>query len=93
MLLVFLRSVRATLVIAVTIPICIIGTFLIMHLLGRTLNVISLAGIAFSVGMLIDNSIVVLENIDRHISNGKKALDAAVTATRYLRVVQCLRLP
>ena len=81
-LLVFLRSVRATLVIAVTIPICIIGTFLIMHLLGRTLNVISLAGIAFSVGMLIDNSIVVLENIDRHISNGKKALDAAVTATK-----------
>ncbi len=81
-LLVFLRSVRATLVIAVTIPICIIGTFLIMHLLGSTLNVISLAGIAFSVGMLIDNSIVVLENIDRHISNGKKALDAAVTATK-----------
>ena len=81
-LLVFLRSVRATLVIAVTIPICIIGTFLIMHLLGRTLNVISLAGIAFSVGMLIDNSIVVLENIDRHISNGKKALDAVVTATK-----------
>lgn len=81
-LLVFLRSMRATLVIAVNIPICIIGTFLIMHLLGRTLNVISLAGIAFSVGMLIDNSIVVLENIDRHIVNGKKALDAAVTATK-----------
>ena len=81
-LLVFLRSLRATLVITVTIPICIIGTFLIMHVLGRTLNVISLAGIAFSVGMLIDNSIVVLENIDRHISNGKKALDAAVTATK-----------
>ena len=81
-LLVFLRSLHATLVITVTIPICIIGTFLIMHVLGRTLNVISLAGIAFSVGMLIDNSIVVLENIDRHISNGRKALDAAVTATK-----------
>ncbi|MDY5050744.1 MAG: efflux RND transporter permease subunit, partial [Candidatus Mucispirillum faecigallinarum] len=81
-LLVFLRSLRATLVIAVTIPICIIGTFLIMSLLGRTLNVISLAGIAFSVGMLIDNSIVVLENIDRHIRNGKKALAAAIDATK-----------
>ena len=81
-LLVFLRSLRATLVIAVTIPICIVGTFLIMSLLGRTLNVISLAGIAFSVGMLIDNSIVVLENIDRHIRNGKKALVAAVDATK-----------
>ena len=81
-LLVFLRSLRATLVIAVTIPICIIGTFLIMSLLGRTLNVISLAGIAFSVGMLIDNSIVVLENIDRHIRNGNKALVAAVDATK-----------
>ena len=81
-LLVFLRSLRATLVIAVTIPICIVGTFLIMNLLGRTLNVISLAGIAFSVGMLIDNSIVVLENIDRHIRNGNKALVAAVDATK-----------
>ena len=81
-LLVFLRSLRATLVIAVTIPICIVGTFLIMSLLGRTLNVISLAGIAFSVGMLIDNSIVVLENIDRHIRNGNKALVAAVDATK-----------
>ena len=81
-LLVFLRSLRATLVIAVTIPICIVGTFLIMSLLGRTLNVISLAGIAFSVGMLIDNSIVVLENIDRHIRNGNKALVAAVDAAK-----------
>ena len=83
MLLIFLRSVRATLVIAVTIPICIIGTFLIMHMLGRSLNVISLAGIAFSVGMLIDNSIVVLENIDRHIAlGGKKTINSVVKATK-----------
>ena len=82
-LLIFLRSVRATLVIAVTIPICIIGTFLIMHMLGRSLNVISLAGIAFSVGMLIDNSIVVLENIDRHIAlGGKKTINSVVKATK-----------
>ncbi len=81
-LLVFLRSIRATLIIAVTIPVCIIGTFLIMHLLGRTLNVISLAGIAFSVGMLIDNSIVVLENIERHIRMGKSSYNASIEATK-----------
>ena len=81
-LLVFLRSIKATLIIAVTIPVCIVGTFLIMNLLGRTLNVISLAGIAFSVGMLIDNSIVVLENIDRHMRLGKNAFTASITATK-----------
>ena len=81
-LLVFLRSIRSTIVIATTIPISIIGTFFIMDAFGRTLNVISLAGIAFSVGMLIDNSIVVLENIDRHMKMGKKAVQAAYDAVR-----------
>ena len=81
-LLVFLRSIRSTLVIATTIPICIVGTFFIMNALGRTLNVISLAGIAFSVGMLVDNSIVVLENIDRHMKMGKNAVTAAYDAVR-----------
>ena len=81
-LLIFLRSIRSTLVIATTIPICIIGTFFVMNALDRTLNVISLAGIAFSVGMLIDNSIVVLENIDRHMKMGKKAVTAAYDAVR-----------
>ena len=76
-LLLFLRSVRSTLAIAITIPISIIGTFFIMNAAGRSLNVISLAGIAFSVGMLIDNSIVVLENIDRHMAMGKKPFQAA----------------
>ena len=81
-LLVFLRSLRSTIVIATTIPISIIGTFFVMDAFGRTLNVISLAGIAFSVGMLIDNSIVVLENIDRHMKMGKKAVQAAYDAVR-----------
>ena len=76
-LLLFLRSVRSTLAIAITIPISIVGTFFIMNAAGRSLNVISLAGIAFSVGMLIDNSIVVLENIDRHMAMGKKPFQAA----------------
>lgn len=81
-LLLFLRSIRSTLIITVTIPVCVIGTFLIMHAAGRTLNVISLAGIAFSIGMLIDNSIVVLENIDRHIKTGQNASLAAITGTK-----------
>jgi HAE1 family hydrophobic/amphiphilic exporter-1 len=76
-LLVFLRSIAATLVIALAIPISVIGTFLVLLGLGRTLNVISLAGLAFAVGMVVDNAIVVLENIDRHRSMGKKPAVAA----------------
>jgi HAE1 family hydrophobic/amphiphilic exporter-1 len=81
-LLVFLRSFISTLVVATAIPISIIGTFIFMHLMGRNLNVVSLAGIAFAVGMLIDSAIVVLENIDRHCNMGKSALDAAYDGTR-----------
>jgi HAE1 family hydrophobic/amphiphilic exporter-1 len=81
-LLVFLRSRASTLVVAVAIPISIIGTFLVMWLLGRTLNVISLAGMAFAVGMVVDNSIVVLENIYRHRQMGKRRFDAALQGTK-----------
>ena len=70
-LMLFLRSPSSTLVIGIAIPICAVGTFLIMWALGRTLNVISLAGMAFAVGMVVDNSIVVLENIYRHRQMGK----------------------
>jgi HAE1 family hydrophobic/amphiphilic exporter-1 len=76
-LLLFLQSFTATLVVAVAIPISIIGTFIFMKALGRNLNVVSLAGIAFAVGMLVDNAIVVLENIDRHCKMGKTAFKAA----------------
>lgn len=71
LLLAFLRSWRATAVLALTIPVSIIGTFLIVALLGRTLNVISLAGIAFAVGDVVDSAYVVLENIFRHKQMGK----------------------
>ncbi|MDH3349116.1 MAG: efflux RND transporter permease subunit, partial [Desulfobulbaceae bacterium] len=76
-LLVFLRSVTSTLTTALAIPISAIGTFIFLWLLGRNLNVVSLAGISFAVGMLVDNSIVVLENIDRHRKKGKDAFHAA----------------
>ncbi|MCA9670298.1 MAG: efflux RND transporter permease subunit [Myxococcales bacterium] len=62
-LLLFLRSFVASMVVSVAIPVCVIGTALGMSLLGRTVNVVSLAGVAFAVGMVVDNAIVVLENI------------------------------
>ncbi|MCK5914722.1 MAG: efflux RND transporter permease subunit [Deltaproteobacteria bacterium] len=70
-LLLFLRSLSATLVVAAAIPISVIGTFLFLLLGHRNLNVISLAGMSFAVGMVVDNAIVVMENIDRHRKMGK----------------------
>ena len=77
-LLVFLRSVRSTLVVALSIPVSLLGVFLVMLASGRTLNVISLAGIAFASGMVVDNAIVVLENIFRHLEQGKRPVQAAI---------------
>lgn len=73
----YLRSASSILIIAVAIPISIVGTFLAMVLLGRNINVISLAGLSFAVGMLVDNSIVALENIFRHRQMGKSRARAA----------------
>ncbi len=81
MLLCFLRSARSTLVIALAVPASVIGTFLILRMLGRSLNVVSLAGLAFAVGMIVDNSVVVLENIYRHYQNGENPFTAAVRGT------------
>jgi len=81
-LLVFLRSVRSTLIIALAIPICVIGTFLVMLAAGRTLNVISLAGLAFSTGVVVDNAIVVLENIDRRKKLGDRPMQAVYNGAK-----------
>ena len=77
-LLLFLRTIRPTLIVAVAIPVSIIGTFLLLSVFGRTLNVISLAGMAFAVGMLVDNAVVVLENIDTHWRRGEDRRTAAI---------------
>ena len=82
MLLLYLRSGSSTLVIAVAIPVSVIGAFILMLAFGRTLNVISLAGMAFAVGMVVDNSIVVLENIYRYRQQGLTRFDAAIRGTR-----------
>jgi len=81
-LLVYLRSASSTLVVATAIPISVVGTFVFMNALGRNLNVVSLAGISFAVGMLVDNAIVVLENIDRHRKMGKSSFHAAYDGAR-----------
>lgn len=73
---------RGALVVALAIPTSIIGTFLILGMLGRSLNVISLAGLAFAVGMLVDNAVVVLENIYRHYQMGDPPLKAASKGTQ-----------
>ncbi len=81
-LLLFLRSISSTLAVAIAIPISVLGTFFFMYLFGRNINVMSLAGITFAVGMLVDNSIVVLENIDRHRRMGKAPFQASYDGTR-----------
>ena len=78
----FLRSVPATLIGAVGIPICTLAAFLGLLISGRTINVISLAGVAFAIGMTLDNNIVVLENIYRHLNMGKQRMQAALDGVR-----------
>ena len=77
----FLRRFRATLIVAVAIPVSIFATFIILDSSGRTINVISLAGIAFAVGMVLDAAIVVLENIVRLREQGLESMKAAKRGT------------
>lgn len=73
---------RGALVVGLAIPVSVIGTFLLLRLMGRSLNVISLAGLAFAVGMLVDNAVVVLENIYRRRQLGESAFIAAAKGTK-----------
>ena len=78
----FLRDVRATALIACAIPISLLATFIVLQLTGRSLNVISLAGLAFAVGMVMDAAVVVAENIVRLREEGMSATQAALEGTR-----------
>ncbi len=80
-LLLFLGSVRSVLIIAISIPVSLVAVFIVLKLLGRSINIISLAGMAFAVGMVVDNSIVVLENIYRHLTLKKGVFKAAYDGT------------
>ncbi|KPJ93010.1 MAG: acriflavin resistance protein [Gammaproteobacteria bacterium SG8_11] len=78
----FLRSGKATLVGVMGIPVCTIAAFIGLQLTGRTVNVISLAGVAFAIGMTLDNGIVVLESIERERRRGLEAMRAAVVGVQ-----------
>lgn len=78
----FLRNYSSTLIVSIVLPISLIGTFAAMHLLGYSLNNISLMALTLAVGFVVDDAIVVLENITRHMEMGKNRLQAAVDGTR-----------
>lgn len=77
----FLRRFRATMLVAMAIPLSLLGTFVVLYAQGRSLNVISLAGLAFAVGMVLDAAIVVLENIVRLRERGESGADASDKGT------------
>lgn len=77
-MLLFLRSIRATFNVSIAIPVSVIGAFVAMAALGRSINVVSLAGLAFAVGMVVDAAIVILENIFRKHEEGRPARSAAI---------------
>jgi multidrug efflux pump len=78
----FLRSVRATFIPFVTIPVSLIGAFFLMQLMGFTINVLTLLGIVLAIGLVVDDAIVMLENIHRHIEEGEPPPRAAINGAR-----------
>ncbi len=70
---IFLRSLRATLIPAVSIPISVIGTFAVLHFLGYSINILTLMGLTLAIGLVVDDAIVVLENVSRWIEEGNAA--------------------
>lgn len=78
----FLRNIASTLIIAISIPTSIVSTFILMYFTGLTMNVLSLSGLAVGIGMLVDDSIVVMENIYRRRDEGISALEASIEGTK-----------
>jgi CzcA family heavy metal efflux pump len=76
MVLLFLGNWRSTLIIAITIPLSILASMIVLYMLGETLNLMTLGGLALSVGILVDQAIVTIENIERHLHLGKPLLEA-----------------
>jgi len=80
----FLGSLRSVLIPVVTIPMSLIGAIFLMQVFGFTINLLTLLAIVLSVGLVVDDSIVMVENIERHLSEGKSPMDAALTGAREL---------
>ncbi len=83
-LLIFLKDLRSTMIIAISIPVSVVFAIVMMYFTGITMNIISLSGLALGVGMLVDNAIVVIENIFRLHSKGMSPKEAAVEGTRQI---------
>jgi len=79
---IFLRSFRATLIPFVTIPVSLIGAFMFLHLFGFTINVLTLLGLVLAIGLVVDDAIVMLENIHRHIEEGMTPMEAALKGSK-----------
>lgn len=78
----FLRNWRASLIPLLAVPVSLIGTFAVMHLMGFSLNTLSLFGLVLSIGIVVDDAIVVVENVERHIEDGQEPIEAARRAMR-----------
>ncbi|MDD4565006.1 MAG: efflux RND transporter permease subunit, partial [Eubacteriales bacterium] len=78
----FLRNIASTMIIAISIPTSVIATFIIMYFTGLTMNVLSLSGLAVAIGMLVDDSIVVMENVYRRRDEGIDAMEASIVGTK-----------
>ena len=78
----FLRNWRATLIPFVTIPVSLIGAFIFLYAMGFTINVLTLLGLVLAIGLVVDDAIVMLENIYRHIEEGMKPYDAAMKGAK-----------
>ena len=96
---VFLGRWRATIIIAITIPISLIASFIYLFATGNTLNIVSLSALSISIGMVVDDAIVVLENVTTHIERGADPKQAAVHGTEIKAIppmknleVRCLQL-
>lgn len=79
---IFLRNVRTTLVPAITIPVSIIATYGFLYLMGYTINIVSMLALVLAIGVVVDDAIVVLENIYRHIEEGMKPMQAALVGMK-----------
>ena len=79
---IFLRSLRATIIPLVTIPVSLIGAFALMSLMGFTINTLTLLAMVLAIGLVVDDAIVMLENIHRHIEEGMQPLQAALKGSR-----------
>ncbi len=80
----FLGSLRSVLIPAVTVPLSLVGTLFLMLLLGYTINLLTLLAMVLAIGIVVDDAIIVLENVHRHIEEGMKPFDAAIRGAREL---------